>query len=100
MIVFSPQLLHKYFRFPQHVDDLLCCESFSWQECLPHHYSNSFSLTFKVDPFSGGRSGWSMLFYSAGAGFFLALRSKKTSMQKITALCGTGLVVMMWIVAK
>jgi hypothetical protein len=43
--------------------------------------------------------GWTMLFYSAGAGFFLALKGKKTSLQKITALCGTGLVVMMWLIA-
>jgi len=44
--------------------------------------------------------GWTMLFYSAGAGLILALRGKKTSLQKVMALCGTGLVVMMWIVAK
>jgi len=44
--------------------------------------------------------GWTMMFYSAGAGFFLAFRGKRTSLQKITALCGTGLVVMMWIVTN
>jgi len=44
--------------------------------------------------------GWSLILDSAGAGLFLALKGKKTSLQKIMALCGTGLVVMMWIIAK
>jgi len=44
--------------------------------------------------------GWTMLFYSAGAGFFLALKGQKTSLQKVMVLCGTGLVVLMWIVRK
>ncbi len=56
MIIFLPPTLHKHFRFPQHVDDLLCCESFSWHGCLSCGYSNGYSLTFKVDQFLGRRS--------------------------------------------
>jgi len=56
MIIFPPPSLHKYFRFFQHVDDLLCGESFSRYACLSHQYSTGSSLTFKVDPFLRGRS--------------------------------------------
>jgi hypothetical protein len=43
---------------------------------------------------------WILLFYSAGAGFVLALRGQKTGLQKILALFGAGIVIMMWLVAK
>ncbi len=56
MIVVSSPSLPKYFRFPQHIDDLLCSESFSRDVCLPCEYSNGSSLTLKVDSFLGGRS--------------------------------------------
>jgi hypothetical protein len=43
---------------------------------------------------------WNLLFYSAVAGFFLALKGQKTDLQKILALFGAGIVIMMWLVAK
>ena len=46
-------VLSKHFRFPQHVDDLLCNESFSRHVCLPCEYRNGSSLTLKVDSFLG-----------------------------------------------
>ena len=46
---------------PQHVDDLLCSESFSRDVCLPCKYSNGSSLTLKVDSFLGGRSQYKCL---------------------------------------
>jgi len=48
--------LPPHIRFPQHVDDLLCGESFTRHVCLPCEYSNGSFLTLKVDPFLGGRS--------------------------------------------
>jgi hypothetical protein len=41
-----------------------------------------------------------MLCYSVGAGFILALKGKITGLQKLFALFGAGLVIMMWLVAK
>jgi hypothetical protein len=43
---------------------------------------------------------WTLLFYSAAAGFILALKGQKTGLQKILALFGAGIVIMMWLVAK
>ena len=41
-----------------------------------------------------------MIVYSAVASMWLALKDKKTGLQKVTALCGAGIVIMMGLVAK
>ncbi len=38
------------------VNEFLFDESLSWHVCLPHHFINGSTLTFKMAPFSGGKS--------------------------------------------